>query len=35
MLEAGDLGGYAVWKRIIKAVEKLLFEERPAWVTVQ
>ena len=23
MLEAGDLGGYAVWKRIIKAVEEL------------
>ncbi len=23
MLEAGDLDGYAVWKRIIKAVEEL------------
>ena len=24
MLEKGDLGGYAVWKRIVKAVEELL-----------
>ena len=23
MLNKGDLGGYAVWKRIVKAVEKL------------
>ena len=23
LLAAGDLGGYAVWKRIIKAVEEL------------
>ncbi len=23
MLEAGDLGGYAVWKRIVKAIEEL------------
>ena len=23
MLEKGDLGGYAVWKRIFKAVEEL------------
>ena len=23
MLEKGDLGGYAVWKRILKAVGKL------------
>ncbi len=23
MLEAGDLGGYAVWKRILRAVEEL------------
>ncbi len=35
MLEAGDLGGYAVWRRIIKAVEELLSKERPAGVTVQ
>ncbi len=35
MLEKGDLDGYAAWKRIIKAVEELLFEERPAGVTVQ
>ncbi len=35
MLEAGDLDGYAVWKRIVKAVEELLSKERPAGVTVQ
>ncbi len=23
MLEAGDLGGYAAWKRILRAVEEL------------
>ena len=23
MLEAGDLNGYAVWKRILRAVEEL------------
>ncbi len=28
MLEAGDLGGYAVWKRILRAVEELQ-EMRP------
>ncbi len=30
MLEKGDLAGYAVWKRIVKAVEELLSKERPA-----
>jgi hypothetical protein len=35
MLEAGDLNGCAVWKRIVKAVEELLSKERPAGVTVQ
>ncbi len=35
MLEAGDLDGCAVWKRIIKAVEELLSKERPAGATVQ
>ncbi len=35
MLDKGDLGGYAVWRRIIKAVEELLSKERPAGVTVQ
>ncbi len=35
MLEKGDLGGYAVWKRIVKAVGELLSKERPAGVTVQ
>ncbi len=35
LLEAGDLDGYAVWKRIIKAVEELLSKDRPTGVTVQ
>ncbi len=29
MLEAGDLDGRAVWRRILPAVEELLSEERP------
>ena len=28
-LAAGDMEGVAVWKRIIKAIEELLSEERP------
>ncbi len=35
MLEAGDLDGYAVWKRILRAVEELLSKERPTGVTMQ
>ncbi len=35
MLDKGDMDGYAVWRRIIKAVEELLSKERPAGVTVQ
>ena len=35
MLEAGDLDGYAVWKRIVKAAGELLSKERPAGATVQ
>ncbi len=35
MLETGDLDGYAVWKRMLRAVEELLSKERPAGVTVQ
>ncbi len=35
MLDKGHLDGYAVWKRIVKAVEKLLSKGRPAGVTVQ
>ena len=27
MLEAGDLDGYAVWKKIVKAVKVLVPEE--------
>ncbi len=33
MLETGDLGGYAVWKRIVMA--ELLSKERPDGATVQ
>ena len=35
MLDKGDLDGYAVWRRILRAVEELLSKERPAGVTVQ
>ncbi len=35
MLEKGDLDGYAVWKRIEKAVAELLSKERPDGATVQ
>ena len=29
MLEKGDLDAQAVWKRILKAIDELLTEERP------
>jgi|TARA_Y100000294_G_C8330370_1_gene246451 hypothetical protein len=29
MLEAGDIEGQAVWKRILAAVDELLSEDRP------
>ena len=35
MLEAGDMDGYAVWQRIVRAVEELLSKEQPAGATVQ
>ncbi len=35
MLEKGDLEGYAVFKRIVKAVEELLSKERPDGATLQ
>ncbi len=35
LLEAGDLAGCAVWKRILRAIEELLSKERPAGATVQ
>ncbi len=35
MLEKGDLGGYAVFNRVIKAVEEMLSKERPPGVSVQ
>jgi len=35
MLEKGDMKGYAVWKRVVKAVEELLSKERPDGATVQ
>ncbi len=34
MLEKGDMEGCAVWKRIVKAIEELLSEERPEGVEV-
>ena len=35
MLDNGDLDGYAVWKRVIKAIEELMSRERPDGATVQ
>ncbi len=35
MLDKGDLDGYAVWKRIVKAVGELLSKERPDGAPVQ
>jgi hypothetical protein len=32
LLEAGDINGQATWKRILAAIEGLLFEERPGGV---
>lgn len=34
MLDAGDLEGQAVWKRILAAVEELQSKERPKDATV-
>ncbi len=34
LLEAGDLDGLAVWKRILKAVDELLSEKVPEDATV-
>ena len=34
LLEQGDMGGQAVWKRILKAVDVLLARERPEWAKV-
>ena len=35
LLEAGDMDGYAVWKRIVKVVEELVSKERPEGAPVQ
>ncbi len=35
LVETGDLDGYAVWKRILRAVGELLSKERPDGSTVQ
>ena len=35
LLEAGDLDGYAVWKRLLRVVGELLSKERPDGATVQ
>ena len=29
LMEAGDMKGVAVWRRIVKAIEELLSRERP------
>ena len=34
LLEAGDMGGKAVWLRILKAIEELQSKERPEDATV-
>ena len=34
MLDKGDLDGYTVWKRIVKAAGELLSKERPDGATV-
>lgn len=34
LLEAGDLDGQAVWKRVLAAVDELLSEKRPEGVKV-
>ena len=35
MLEAGDLDGVAVWRRVLKAVEELQGMERSDYATLQ
>ncbi len=35
MLDKDDLDGYAVWKRILRAVGELLSKDRPDGATVQ
>ncbi len=35
MLDKGDLDGYAVWKRILRAVGELLSKDRPDGAAVQ
>ena len=35
MLEKGDLDGYAVWRRILRAVGELLSKKRPPGASVQ
>ncbi len=35
LLEAGDLEGYAVFRRVVKAAEELLSKERPDGATAQ
>ncbi len=35
MLEAGDLDGYAVFKRVVKATEEFLSKERPDGAKLQ
>ena len=34
LLEAGDMDGQAVWKRVLAAIDELLSKERPKDATV-
>ena len=34
LLDAGDIDGQAVWKRVLKAVDELLSDERPEGAVV-
>ncbi len=35
LLEAGDMDGLAVWKRILRAVEEMQSKERPPGASLQ
>jgi hypothetical protein len=35
LLERGDFGGVAVWKRVLAAIDELLMEKRPDGTSLQ
>ena len=35
LLERGDLGSVAVWKRVLAAIDELLMEKRPDGTSLQ